>query len=137
MAISDPVRVFRAATNMQAHLLCGYLEQNGIETHVLEDNPTHEWLFGLLPQVHKPEVCVDRCHVDDARSLVETFELEERQRNSQIISALQSEPVAVDCEECGKKSTFPASQLGTLQECSHCGAYVDVGEPADPEAELS
>ena len=36
--------------------------------------------------------------------------------------------IQVQCEECGKISFFPDSLNGTTQECSHCGAYVDVGE---------
>jgi len=32
----------------------------------------------------------------------------------------------VVCEKCGERSAFPASQLGSVQQCQHCGAYVDV-----------
>jgi hypothetical protein len=42
-------------------------------------------------------------------------------------------PVEVVCEECDKTSTFPAEERGSVQNCPHCGAYLDV-EPAD-EAE--
>ena len=131
MAISDPVSIYRAANNMQAHLLCGHLKQNGIEAHVLEDNPINGgWMFGLLPQVHKPEVCVDRCKLEQARLLVESYDRDEHQRMSRsTISSVETDFVAVVCEECGKKTPFPASQRGTLQECPHCSAYVDVGEP--------
>lgn len=34
--------------------------------------------------------------------------------------------VQVTCEECGKASSFPAAQRGTVQDCPHCGASVDV-----------
>jgi len=74
MTITDPVPFYRAASNIQAHLLCGHLEQNGIDAHVLEDNPINGgWMFGLLPQVHKPEVCVDRRNQEQARSLGRRF----------------------------------------------------------------
>ena len=36
----------------------------------------------------------------------------------------------VVCEECGQTSSFPATQQGSLQDCPHCGASVDVGEAA-------
>ncbi len=32
------------------------------------------------------------------------------------------------CEDCGKTTTFPDTLDGTTQECSHCRAYIDVGE---------
>jgi hypothetical protein len=139
MTISDPVPIYRAATNMQAHLLCGHLEQNGIDAHVVEDNSINGgWLFGLLPQVHKPEVCVDRRNREQARLLIEAFERSERERQARQNSVpIETEFVAVVCEECGAKTPFPASQLGTLQECPRCSAYVDVGEPEDPESEVA
>jgi hypothetical protein len=32
------------------------------------------------------------------------------------------------CEECGKVATFPTAQRGSVQECPHCRAFIDVGE---------
>lgn len=32
----------------------------------------------------------------------------------------------VTCEECEQSITFPASAHGSVQDCPHCGAYVDV-----------
>jgi hypothetical protein len=31
----------------------------------------------------------------------------------------------VVCEECEQTITFPASAHGSVQDCPHCGAYVD------------
>ena len=35
--------------------------------------------------------------------------------------------IEVVCDECGQRSAFPAAQGGSVQQCRHCGAYVDVG----------
>ena len=49
------------------------------------------------------------------------------------------------CEECGKLSAFPGTMAGTVQNCLHCGRYMDVGEldeleewsdEDEPESEL-
>lgn len=37
-------------------------------------------------------------------------------------------PIDVICEECGKRTSFPASMKESVQSCPHCGAYVDVGD---------
>jgi hypothetical protein len=36
--------------------------------------------------------------------------------------------IQTECEGCGATLIFPASELGTVQECSNCGGYVDVPE---------
>lgn len=53
--------------------------------------------------------------------------LEERER-SRSESSPEAARVNVRCEECGKHTMFPATERGRVQNCPHCGAYVDVGE---------
>ena len=36
--------------------------------------------------------------------------------------------IQMQCEGCGKTVTFPATELGTVQECPECGGYLDVPE---------
>lgn len=36
--------------------------------------------------------------------------------------------IQMQCEGCGKTVTFPAADLGTVQECPECGGYLDVPE---------
>jgi hypothetical protein len=35
------------------------------------------------------------------------------------------------CEECGKSSEWPASEMGHTQVCPHCGRYMDIPDPDD------
>ena len=44
-------------------------------------------------------------------------------------------PLHVVCEECGTVTTFPPEQAGTVQNCPHCGAYVDVSDNMENESE--
>jgi hypothetical protein len=76
---------------------------------------------------HGLEVWVDA--PDDAemaRRLL--IEFEARRRADR---AAHSGTVDVVCEECGKGATFPAAEQGTVQECPHCGGFLDVPEPDD------
>lgn len=34
--------------------------------------------------------------------------------------------IDVVCEECGRATNFPLGQLGTVRQCAHCRAYIDV-----------
>jgi len=37
------------------------------------------------------------------------------------------------CEDCGRTAAYPARQAGMVQDCPHCGAYVDVPSLDDRE----
>ncbi|MBA4064556.1 MAG: hypothetical protein C0501_12760 [Isosphaera sp.] len=39
--------------------------------------------------------------------------------------------VAAVCEECGAASEWAAAEMGTTQDCPHCGAYMDIPDPDD------
>jgi len=43
------------------------------------------------------------------------------------------EDVTFACEECGTNVTLPAERRGHVEECSHCGGYVDVPNEGDGE----
>ncbi|HEX3602330.1 MAG TPA: hypothetical protein VHU84_19405 [Lacipirellulaceae bacterium] len=136
MAISNPVAVYNAENNAEAQMLCNFLEANGVEAYVTRDESVVGlWTFGTLPEIHKPQVWVDRASIDPTAPLLAEYERERaRRRASQSPSESKGEPIAVLCEDCGKTSSFAASQRGTVQDCSHCGSFVDV-EEGDDEAE--
>ena len=52
-------------------------------------------------------------------------------------SAGTPEEVEATCEACGKVTVFPGSDAGTVQNCAHCRAYLDVpgGDDSDWLAE--
>ena len=135
MAIKHPVAVYTAENNIEAHQLCTYLEQSGIEAcPTLDDSLAGFWTFGVLPGIHKPQVWVDESNVEAAQPLLADYEHEVVRRRATVNAAQAAETGSIDvvCEECEKTTAFPASKKGTTQDCSHCGAYVDVGdEPYD------
>jgi hypothetical protein len=126
MALRDPVAIYNAANNVEALLVREALLASGIEAHSVDDaTPVGAWMFGLIPEIHKPQVWVDRGETLRARQVIDDFETraaEQRQRSG------EAPDVSVVCEECGKTASFPASQLGSVESCPHCGAYVDVGD---------
>jgi hypothetical protein len=129
LAISHPVAVYNAENNVEAQLICTYLDLNGIEAYpTLDDSLAGFWSFGVLPGIHKPQVWVDKSNVDAAQPLLVEYERERRRRQSTrpTDEDLAAGSVDVVCEECGKTTAFPASKNGTTQDCSHC--FVDVGD---------
>jgi hypothetical protein len=75
-------------------------------------------------------VWVDKSNVEAAQSLIGEYEQQRRRRQS-TLSAEQCITVGsidVVCEECGAITKFPVSKDGTTQDCSYCGAFVDVGD---------
>jgi len=137
MPLKDPVAVYNAAKNTEAQNVCFALQQSGIEAHVIEDfSPGRMWAFGALPEIHKPQVFVERDDVERAVPVIEEFEQTRRRRQAEGEDAAAADkPVEAECESCGKRATFPASRRGTVETCPHCGAYLDV--PGDDEFDWS
>jgi hypothetical protein len=129
VALRDPLHIYDAASNDDALFARMYLESNAIEAFEVDHNSVvGNWLFGRLPGIHKPQVWVERADAERARTCILKYEADRREREGVGHSIDDDTPVQVVCEDCAKPSTFPASQLGTLQDCPHCGAYVDVGD---------
>ena len=128
MGLRDPVAVYNAATNMDAQMVRNALLATGVEAHVTEDlSRAGTWVGGVISEIHKPQVWVDRCDIERAKPVLEEYE--RRALELQAAStdeAAAGEAIEVVCEECGESSTFPVAQRGSVQECPHCNAYLDV-----------
>lgn len=126
MNFENPVIIYTAANNIEVHLIVDMLQANGVPAHAVEDQSVVGlWALGTISQIHKPDVWIDESMVEQARSLIEEFEAKRRARIEAVAGPAEINAV---CEECGKTTSFPSSQKGTTQECSHCLAYIDVGD---------
>ena len=121
MALHDPLAVYDAANDVEAQLICNLLNEAGVEAYLTEDD-------AQVGQVMKPQVWVDRSAIDRAKPILQDYE-----RRQQREGMAQADDAVVEsvCDECGKRTTFSASQEGTVQTCPHCGAYMDAGEVLD------
>jgi hypothetical protein len=125
MSLKNPVVVYTAITNLEAHVICDMLIAAGIEAALIEDaSQMSQWGLGALSRLHRPKVYVDAADVDRARPHL--AEYERRQRREETVG--DGPLIHVVCEECRRTTTFPASLRGRVEECSHCAAYVDVGD---------
>ncbi|MFL5242363.1 MAG: hypothetical protein ACJ8FY_09670 [Gemmataceae bacterium] len=127
MALTDPVAIFTASSNIRARALCHALVQSGIEAHVIEDVSLGGlWVGGTLPGIHSPKIWVDRAEAEHAAAILQEHEQREADLQTAPPPADDDQQVQTVCEECGGSLAFPASQRGSVQECLHCGSYVDV-----------
>lgn len=143
MAFKDPFAAYNPGTNLEAHLVCGQLRDAGIEAVVIEDVSTAGlWLGGTIAEIHKPQVWIERADIERARPILAAYERQanERRTGSQTGDETAA-PIQVVCEECGHRSEFPANKRGSVENCPHCHAFVDVGEDdefedwAEPDGE--
>ena len=126
MELKNPKIAYTAASNVEAHMIVELLLSNGIPAHAVEDQSgVSMWSFGTISQFHQPNVWVDETSLEQAEELIRDYEEKRRQRERPRETGGEIETV---CEDCGKVTSFPDSLDGTTQECSQCGAYVDVGE---------
>lgn len=130
-AFKNPVSVYTAASNLEAHLIAEMLMSHGIAACAIEDQSgVSLWAMGTISQFHQPQIWVEQSTAQAAAALILTHEQKHQARNRTF-----SGPAELDatCEDCGATKTFPSSMDGTTQDCPQCGGYVDVGELAVEE----
>ncbi|MDZ7618626.1 MAG: DUF2007 domain-containing protein [Patescibacteria group bacterium] len=122
----EPYKVYTAATNIEAQMIAKMLEANDIGVFVEEDlSGASLWAFGTITQFHKPDLWIEKSSAQAAAELIRQFENRQRERANATSGPLE---ICAQCEECGKESLFAGKCNGTVQECPHCGAFIDVGD---------
>jgi len=127
MELTEPVVIYTATTNLEAHVIANMLLSNGIAAHAIEDQSgVSLWSFGTIGQFHQPNIYVSKSEAERAAHLLLEYEKDKREHDNLEVSGTGE--INVICEECSKTTIFPKSLDGTTQDCSHCQAYVDVGD---------
>src|SRR5262245_48446029 len=135
MSDRDLRLVFIADSVDEGHIMVACLAAEGIEARFLNDLSLGGFTghHGELPgRAYLREVWViDPDNADRARQIVR--EKVAAFAEARTLRLRQRDPVSATCEECGQSAEFPAAEIGTVQDCPHCGAYLDVpdGESAD------
>ena len=126
MNLKEPIAVYTAPTNLEAHVITNMLNDNGVPAFAVEDQSGASlWMFGTISQFHRPKIWVDKSSASEARQLIRLFEERQRERKNRGTGTLE---IPVQCNECGNTMKFPDTQNGSVQQCPRCSAYVDVGE---------
>ena len=126
MELKEPVKVFTASSNEEAHSIAQLLTASGIPAHAVDDHTAiGGLLFGMPGRVQMPQVFVDKSTVEQASQLLVEYEKTARSRN---LPAKSGAEISAQCEDCGTTTMYPSELDGTTQNCPQCHAYVDVGE---------
>lgn len=134
----DAKCVYVANSPGEADVVAVWLEEQGFPSRVMNMS-TLGGFAGLTP--YSPlgiapggiEVWV----LDEARAPLAKQLLDEHSHalaQQAAAAEVQGGPIAVRCEECGQTAEFPAKERGSVQECPHCGEYIDVGDLGEDEA---
>ena len=126
MDLKDPFPAYDAESNIEAMLVQQFLEERGVDAYAVEEGA----LLGHLQVGHltdKPQVWVSRDDEERVAVCLAEYEQIKAEREARR-RELESQTIDAVCEKCGQTSTFEGTLNGTTQLCSHCGAYLDVGE---------
>jgi hypothetical protein len=127
MISRDARCVFVAPNVAEATVVVNWLEHEGIAAQVM-DSMTHGGLEGLTAwtgiSARGIEVWV--MMKEDAQRAVSLIE-----HHKVAIAKLRERkaaagPVRAVCEECEQGSVFSGDKRGSVQNCPHCGSYLDV-----------
>ncbi len=131
----DPKCVFVADSPGMAEVVVLFLGGNNIEAQVM-DPETLGGFLGLTPlsstgiSANGIEVWVhEQANAERARELI--AQREDVLKEKAAKAATRTGTVKAECDECGKTSEFPAAEAGSVQDCPHCGEYMDVPDLDD------
>jgi Putative prokaryotic signal transducing protein len=136
MSDSRVVEVYRAKNATQAHMLATALEEAGIKAEVQGENlhPLSLTAVNLISDSPlwwaAPRILVLEEDAERAGQLLLEWEARERMKAQETEGM---PPVDAVCEKCGRLTSFPAAQRGSVQECPQCGGYIDVGDEESPD----
>lgn len=142
MADSKPISVYLAPDVRVAAWLVERLIEAGVVADIRADvpKPSVDPLTGAT-QMADPTgvevVIADPEKEGEARQLIEDRMADlEALRAKRAARAAREGTVPAVCEECGESSDWPAAEMGSTQDCPHCGAFLDVPDPDDEWADL-
>src|SRR6516164_2414056 len=106
MSLRDPVVVYNAANNMQAIFARDALIAAGVDAFVIEDvSQVGTWVGGLIPEIHKPQVWVERVDIERAKPVLDEFERRSNElRHAGAEGEAARSVIEVVCEECGRSA---------------------------------
>jgi hypothetical protein len=137
-----PIPVFLAPNLRVAGVLAEWLTEKGIAADVRAEmpKPTVDALTGatvMADPTGVEVVVLDPGQEEEAKQLLadRIAEVDELRARREARAAREGTVAAV-CEECGKSSDWPASAMGSTQDCPHCTAFMDVPDPDDEWADL-
>ena len=131
MNLKDPVPAYNGADSVEVHILQNLLEEAGVEAFIMEDVDT-SWTGAALSGIQTPQVYIERADLERAKPVLDDYERLMTERvEADLDSDTKVAPITVTCDKCHKESTYPHAQIGSVQSCPVCGAYVDVMTPGD------
>jgi hypothetical protein len=129
MYYRDPKCVHVDQNLASANLVATWLGGQGIPAEVMNEMTLggFEGLVSILPSklsFRGVEVWVNNpADVGRARQLLAGRKVEVETKTA------RTGTVEATCDECGGVATFSAAEQGTIQDCPHCRAMLDVPDP--------
>lgn len=128
----EPVMIRRTNTIEEAGVVVAWLEERGVQAVVPDRDNPGVLAFGLT-DVEGIEIYVsDAETAERARVLLAEHD---RERSAESQATDSQGDIEVTCEECGQINSFPSDAVGSVQECSQCGGYLDMPGAADLDVE--
>ncbi len=118
--VNEPVCVRHADTVEEAGLIVAWLEEQGLEATIIGQDSPGVVAFGVTDREGVAVCVADAEMAERARSLLELHDAEPK-------DGMPGTFLDVTCEDCGEVCSYSDELRGTVQECTACGAYVDVG----------
>lgn len=120
--MSTELNLIRTAPTIEeASIIVGWLQRRGVDAMIADRLNAGALAFGLTDDEGFAICAQTEAAAEEGKALLS-------KHDEEVKRATDSEPVTVTCPECNEESTFPGHDRGTVQNCIHCRAHVDVPE---------
>jgi len=134
MIFRDPKCVYVAGDMGTASVIVGFLGAHNIPAQLMNQMTLggFEGLTPWAPGISHKGIEVWVIDPEDATKALTLL----KEQGEQIAADAEARAgltgtVSVVCDECGRSAEFPASEMGTVQDCPHCHRWIDVPDPHD------
>lgn len=130
MSAQEPNCLYVTSDRAAAELIVTWLGERNIAaevvTHLKESDGLMVTPFATSDMSNHLEVHLKNLDQKEAAEQLLATHQEELLQIAQKLDETPAADMVVVCESCGQSSVYAGEFQGTVQDCQHCGSYVDV-----------
>lgn len=122
---NEPIVIRRTSTVEEAEVIVAWLDAEGVSATIIDPDNPGAFAFGVTDAEGIAIGVTDEHEADRATLLLAEHD---KRGSAPPAHADSVGEIDVQCTECGRLNPHPGDAAGTVQQCTKCGAHLDIPE---------